>query len=189
MNKRLVIFSAPSGSGKTTIVHELIKRKNLKLEFSISATSRALRGKEKDGKDYYFLSVEEFKTKISDNEFVEWEEVYPGKFYGTLNDEIERIWKNGNVVVFDVDVVGGMNIKKKFEKNALSIFIKPPSIDELKKRLMNRGTDSMKDIEKRVAKANYELNFADEFDVVIFNDNLDNAIEKTYQTIVKFINS
>ena len=154
---KLIVFSAPSGSGKTTIVRHLLKQKELDLEFSISATSRERRGEEVDGKDYYFLSFEEFKKKIKNDEFLEWEEVYRDNFYGTLKTEVERIWAKGKHVIFDIDVSGGLRIKRKFPKETLAIFVKPPSIDELKIRLKNRKTESSDKINMRIAKASAEL--------------------------------
>jgi len=183
---KLVIFSAPSGSGKTTIVKHLLSL-NLGLEFSVSATSRPLRGTEIDGKDYYFLSVEEFKKKIVNDEFLEWEEVYEGKFYGTLKSEVERIRNKGNHVIFDVDVVGGCNIKKYFGNEALAVFVQPPSINELRSRLISRGTDTPEVIESRVAKAEYELTFAPQFDVIIVNDNLEKALAEAEKIMLNFL--
>jgi guanylate kinase len=161
---------------------------NLGLEFSISATSRAMRHTETDGKDYYFLSAEEFRKKIDNNEFLEWEEVYAGTFYGTLKSEVERIRDNGKHVVFDVDVVGGCNIKKYYGSEALAIFVQPPSVEELRNRLISRSTDTPEVIEKRVAKAEYELTFADQFDVIITNDQLEKALAQAKQVIREFIN-
>jgi guanylate kinase len=183
---KLVIFSAPSGSGKTTIVKHLLSL-NLGLEFSVSATSRPLRGTEIDGKDYYFLSVEEFKKKIVNDEFLEWEEVYEGKFYGTLKSEVERIRNKGNHVIFDVDVVGGCDIKKYFGNEALAVFVQPPSINELRSRLISRGTDTPEVIESRVAKAEYELTFAPQFDVIIVNDNLEKALAEAEKIMLNFL--
>ena len=157
------------------------------LEFSVSATSRAPRGEEKHGKEYYFFSADEFKKRIEAENFLEWEEVYPGCFYGTLKSEVERIWKAGHTVVFDVDVVGGVNIKKIFGDQALSVFIKAPSVDTLRQRLIGRGTDSMEKIEQRVAKAEYEMTFADKFDVVIVNDNLDTALAEAERAVRDFL--
>ena len=188
MDGKLIIFSAPSGSGKTSIVQNLLK-KDLNLEFSISATSRPQRENEVDGKDYYFLTADDFKVKIENGEFVEWEEVYENRFYGTLKTELERIWLQGKHVIFDVDVIGGLNIKNKFLDRALSIFIMPPSIEELEKRLILRSTDSNEDIETRLGKANEELSYADRFDVIIINDKLEKAVKKTETTIKKFIKS
>ncbi len=186
MEGKLFIFSAPSGSGKTTIVRTLLE-KDLDLEFSISATSRPKRENETDGKDYYFLSADDFKEKIDKDEFVEWEEVYENRFYGTLKSELERIWNQGKHVIFDVDVVGGLRIKKKYPDKALSIFIMPPSIEELEKRLILRSTDSIEDIETRINKAKEELNYAERFDIIIVNDNLDNAIMESEKVVINFI--
>ena len=172
---KLIIFSAPSGSGKTTLVHHLLSKPDLKLEFSVSATSRAMRPNEVDGKDYYFLSAEEFKHRIQKGEFLEWEEVYTDQFYGTLHSEIDRIHSEGNSVMFDVDVVGGLNIKNQFGDKALAVFVQPPSIEELERRLRNRSTESEESIKKRVGKAAEELKFANQFDVILVNDNLDEA--------------
>lgn len=187
MSGKLIIFSAPSGAGKTTIVRHLLNQ-NLGLEFSISATSRAMRYTETNGKDYYFLSAVEFKAKIDNNEFLEWEEVYAGTFYGTLKSEVERIRNNGKHVVFDVDVVGGCNIKKYYGSEALAVFVQPPSVEELRNRLISRSTDAPEVIEKRVAKAEYELTFADQFDVIITNDELEKALAQAEQIIREFTN-
>ena len=186
MKKRVVIFSAPSGSGKSTIVNYLLA-KDLGLEFSVSATCRAPRGEERHGKEYYFFTADEFKQRIEKDDFLEWEEVYPGCFYGTLKSELERIWKAGHAVVFDVDVVGGVNIKKIFGDQALSVFIKAPSVEVLRQRLIGRGTDSMEKIEQRVAKAEYEMTFADKFDVVIVNDNLETALAEAEKAVRDFL--
>lgn len=183
---KVIIFSAPSGSGKSTIVNYLLS-KNLGLEFSISATSRAPRGEEIHGKEYYFFSADEFKRRIEQGEFLEWEEVYPGCYYGTLKSELERIWGDGHTVVFDVDVVGGINIKKIFGEQALSIFVKAPSVEVLRQRLINRNTDSMEKIEQRVAKAEYEMTFADKFDVVVVNDELEKAFAQAEQAVRDFL--
>ena len=183
---KLIIFSAPSGAGKTTIVRHLLSQ-NLNLEFSISATSRGMRHTETNGKDYYFLSPEEFKAKIQNDEFLEWEEVYAGTFYGTLKSEVDRMRNNGQNVIFDVDVVGGCNIKKYYGDEALAIFVQPPSVEELRARLISRSTDAPEVIEKRVAKAEYELTFADKFDVVITNDQLENALVQAEKVIREFI--
>ena len=179
---KVIIFSAPSGSGKSTIVNYLLA-KDLGLEFSVSATCRAPRGEEKHGKEYYFFSTDEFKKRIEAKDFLEWEEVYPGCFYGTLKSELERIWKAGHAVVFDVDVVGGVNIKKIFGDQALSVFIKAPSVEVLRQRLIGRGTDSM----EKMAKAEYEMTFADKFDVVIVNDNLDMALAEAEKAVRDFL--
>ncbi len=186
MQGKLIIFSAPSGAGKTTIVRHLLEQ-NLNLEFSISATSRGMRHTETNGKDYYFLSPEEFRSKIENDEFLEWEEVYAGTFYGTLKSEVERIRTNGQNVIFDVDVVGGCNIKKFYGDDALAVFIQPPSIEELRKRLVSRSTDSPEVIEKRIAKAEYELTFASLFDRIIVNENLEKAFEEAEKCIRDFI--
>ena len=183
---KLIIFSAPSGSGKTTIVHWLMQQIP-GLAFSISATSRKKRPGETDGKDYYFLTVEEFKEKIRNNEFVEWEEVYENQFYGTLISEVERLRKEGKHVVFDVDVKGGMNIKRLYGNDAFSVFIMPPSIEELERRLRHRNTDDEESIRKRVKKAKYELQFAKHFDVVIVNDDLEKAEQETLKVVSSFI--
>ena len=183
---KLIIFSAPSGSGKTTIVKELLKVFP-QFEFSISATSRAPRGTEQNGVDYFFLTQEEFRQKMSEDAFVEWEEVYNGTCYGTLKSEMERIWSKGNIIIFDVDVMGGINLKKIFGEVACSIFIMPPSVEVLRERLIGRATDSMETIEKRVAKAEFEISKAQEFDHVIVNDILNEAVEQTKQVISGFI--
>ena len=186
---KLIVFSAPSGSGKTTIVRHLLEQDDLNLEFSISATSREKRGEEVDGKDYYYLSAKEFKTKIKNDEFLEWEEVYRDNFYGTLKTEVERIWKQGKHVIFDIDVSGGLRIKRKFPEETLAVFVKPPSIDELKIRLKKRKTESADKINMRVAKASAELATAPLFDVVIENDNLDNALKEAHKLVGEFVNS
>lgn len=186
---KLIVFSAPSGSGKTTIVKHLLGIEALNLEFSISATSREKRGDEVDGKDYYFLSSEAFKTKIKNEEFLEWEEVYRDNFYGTLKTEVERIWAKGKHVIFDIDVSGGLRIKRKFPEQTLAIFVKPPSIDELKIRLKKRSTESADKINMRVAKASAELATAPLFDVIIENDILENALERAEMLVGNFINS
>lgn len=184
---KAIIFSAPSGSGKSTIVHHLLK-KYPRFEFSISATTREPRGDEKHGADYYFLSVEEFKALINNDLLVEYEEVYPGRFYGTKKSELERIWEKGNVVIFDVDVVGGVNLKKYFGDQASSIFIKAPDIDSLRKRLNKRGTDSQDEIGKRLEKASWEMTFESQFDHVIVNDHLDQALSNTEEILNKILN-
>ena len=183
---KLIIFSAPSGSGKTTIVKRLLSTFP-QFEFSISATSRQPRGEERDGVDYFFLTQEEFKQKVAEQAFVEWEEVYNGTCYGTLRSEMERIWAKGNVIIFDVDVLGGINLKRIFGQRACSIFIKAPSVEALRERLIGRGTDSMETIEKRVAKAEFELSKADEFDFTVVNDSLDEAVARTENIIKDFL--
>lgn len=183
---KLVIFSAPSGSGKTTIVKELLKRFS-RFEFSISATSRAPRGNEQHGVDYYFLSHDEFRERVERNEFVEWEEVYAGTCYGTLRSEIDRIWAKGNIILFDVDVMGGINLKRKFGDEACSIFIMPPSVEELERRLRGRGTDSEEVIQKRIAKAEFELSKSVEFDHTVVNDQLDIAVNETAELVDNFL--
>lgn len=183
---KMIVVSAPSGSGKTTIVKQMLAS-GLNLEFSVSATSRNPRAGEKDGVDYYFLSPEAFKKKISSNEFIEWEEVYKNCYYGTLKSEVERIWRKQHHVIFDVDVIGGLNIKKQFSDICLSIFIKAPSIAELESRLKKRSTDSEETIRKRLEKAEYELGFAPQFDRIIVNDRLEKATEETFQIIKDFL--
>lgn len=184
---KLIIISAPSGCGKSTIINEIIKNKSLKLEFSISATTREPRRGEKDGVNYYFLSLEEFKSAIANDELVEYEEVYEGRFYGTLKKEVERIQSKGDNVILDIDVKGGINVKKKYGKNALSIFIQPPSIDTLRHRLLSRGTDSIEAINQRVNKAEYELSFAPQYDKVVVNDILRDAIDEVEKIITEFV--
>jgi len=183
---KVVIFSAPSGSGKTTIVRELLRRFP-QFEFSVSATSRAPRGCEQHGRDYYFLSPEEFSRAVADDRFVEWEEVYSGTCYGTLRSEVERIWAKGHVIVFDVDVIGGINLKRIFGSDACSVFIMPPSIGELRRRLVSRATDSPEVIDRRVAKAEFELTKAPEFDRVVVNDVLDDAVREVTAIIDEFL--
>lgn len=177
MKKKVVIFSAPSGSGKTTVVKHLISKFPC-LEFSISATSRQPRGSEVDGQDYYFLSEEQFLAKVAADDFVEYEQVYQGSYYGTLKSEVERIWSKGNIILFDVDVKGGVNLKKYFGDDALSVFIQAPSAEELRRRLEKRGTDSPEAIDRRVAKAEEEMQYASQFDVVLVNDDLDTCLRK-----------
>jgi guanylate kinase len=186
MKGKLIIFSAPSGAGKTTIVRHLLK-KNLNLEFSVSATSRAPRYNETHGKDYYFLSAEEFKKKITNGEFLEWEEVYKGVYYGSLKSEVERIRNHGKNVIFDVDVVGGLDIKKIYGDEALAIFVQPPSVDELLSRLQNRSTETEEKIQMRIAKAEQELSFASEFDVIITNNDLTQACKEAEIVIREFL--
>ena len=186
MEGKLIIFSAPSGSGKSSIIQHLLKQ-GLPLQFSISATSRAPRGEERHGKDYFFFSPEEFRMHIESGKFLEHEEVYKDKFYGTLKSEVERITQTGQNVIFDVDVIGGCNIKKFYGERALSVFIQPPSIDELRRRLENRNTDAPDIIEKRLEKAKYELSFASKFDTIIVNDDLAKAQEESLNVIKNFI--
>lgn len=183
---KLIIFSAPSGSGKTTIVRQLLGRYP-QFEFSISATSRAPRGQERDGVDYYFISNEEFERRVANDEFVEWEEVYAGTSYGTLRSEMDRIWNKGNVVLFDVDVMGGINLKRIFGADACSIFIMPPSIGELRKRLEGRATDSAEAIDRRVGKAALEIEKAPQFDHVVVNDILEEAVRKVSSIVDDFL--
>lgn len=184
---KLLVFSAPSGSGKTTIVRHLLALDYLNLEFSISATSRPSRGEEEEGKDYYFLSSKEFKNKIKNEEFLEWEEVYRDSFYGTLKSEVERIWAKGKHVIFDIDVAGGLRIKKKFPAETLAVFVKPPSVDELKIRLKKRKTESEEKINMRIAKASIELATAPQFDTIIKNVNLDQALQEAEKLVADFV--
>ena len=184
---KLIVFSAPSGSGKTTIVRYLLAQEELRLDFSISATSREPRGNEIDGKDYYFLNLHDFKQKIKQDEFLEWEEVYRDNFYGTLKSEIERIWAMGKNVIFDIDVVGGLDIKQIYPEKTLAVFVKPPSIEELKIRLKNRKTETEDKINMRVAKASIELATAPQFDHIIVNSNLNTALEEAYNLVADFV--
>nr|WP_321233037.1 guanylate kinase [uncultured Psychroserpens sp.] len=184
---KLIVFSAPSGSGKTTIVRHLLQQEELNLEFSISATSREKRGKEIHAKDYYFLSLKEFKSKIKNDEFLEWEEVYRDNFYGTLKTEIERIWAKGKHVIFDIDVSGGLRIKKKFPEETIAIFVKPPDLNELIIRLKERGEESEDKISMRVAKAPAELATAPLFDEIVLNKDLDKALKDAYNLVSDFI--
>jgi guanylate kinase len=186
---KLLVFSAPSGSGKTTIVRHLLGIPELNLEFSISATSREPRGQEVNGKDYYFISLSEFKNHIKAQDFLEWEEVYRDNFYGTLKSEVERIWALGKNVIFDIDVAGGLRIKSKFPEETLAVFVKPPSIDELKIRLKKRSTESDDKINMRIAKASVELATAPQFDKIIKNYDLDVAKEEAYQLVKEFIDA
>lgn len=187
MEGKAIIFSAPSGAGKTTVVHHLLKNNPL-LEFSVSACSRPKRPGEEDGKDYYFLSVPEFKEHIANGDFLEWEEVYTDNFYGTLRSEIERIWSKGHHVIFDVDVVGGMNLKKHFGKKALSIFVKAPSIEHLEKRLRTRSTETEESIARRMGKAAIEMEYASQFDHVLLNDDLSRALKEAEIVVGEFLN-
>lgn len=184
---KLFVFSAPSGSGKTTIVRHLLKQEHFGLEFSISATSREPRGEEKDGVDYYFISAKDFKNKIKSEEFLEWEEVYRDNFYGTLKTEVERIWAKGKHVIFDIDVAGGLRIKKKFPEQTLAVFVKPPSVDELKIRLKKRSTESEDKINMRIAKASIELATAPQFDKIIKNYDLDIALKEAEELVENFL--
>jgi guanylate kinase len=188
MEGKLVIISAPSGAGKTTIVKHLLD-KGLNLEFSVSATTRPLRGVETNGEDYFFLSVPDFRKKVENNEFVEWQEVYKDLLYGTLKSELERIWAKGRNVLFDVDVKGGINLKKIFGTRAIAIFIMPPSVEELENRLIKRATDTPEKIRMRVDKAKEELALANQFDTVIVNHQLDKAKEEAFNTVSSFINN
>ena len=184
---KLLVFSAPSGSGKTTIVKHLLEQEDLNLEFSVSCTTRESRGEEVHGKDYYFISLREFKDHIKAEEFVEWEEVYRDNFYGTLKSEVERIWAKGKNVIFDIDVAGGLRIKSKFQTETLAVFVKPPSIDELKIRLKNRSTETDDKINMRIAKASVELATAPQFDTVIKNYDLDIAKKEAYELVKEFL--
>lgn len=188
-NGKAIIFSAPSGSGKTTIVKHLLAT-NPKLGFSISACTRDKRGRnEENGKDYYFLTPEDFKRKIDNDEFIEWEEVYAGNFYGTLKSEVERIWKEGRHVIFDVDVKGGLHLKEYFGDKALAVFVKVPSIDELKERLMDRQTETENSLSQRIFKAKFEMTFEDKFDVTLVNEELGESLRKAEELVNNFINS
>lgn len=184
---KLIIFSAPSGTGKGTIINHLVKRFPT-LEFSISATSRLPRGVEQDGVEYYFISPENFADKVSRDEFVEWEEVYKGSCYGTLRSEMERIWSKGNVIIFDLDVKGGVALKGKFGDDALALFVMPPSIEELRRRLVGRGTESAEVIDKRIAKASEEMSYSVKYDKVIVNNHLEKALEEAAKIVGDFIN-
>lgn len=189
MNGKLLIFSAPSGAGKTTIVKRLLEQHGDKIAFSISASTREARGTEQDGVDYYFISKEDFLHKVAKQEFIEFEEVYSGTFYGTLRAEVERIWNEGKHVIFDIDVVGGLRLKSKFPEEALAIFVNPPSLEVLKERLTGRGTDSEEKLKERFAKAEHELSFANKFDVVLQNNDLETACAEAEKLVLDFINS
>ena len=186
MANKVLIFSAPSGSGKSTIVNHILGL-HPEVEFSVSATSRPPRGQEQNGVEYWFLDVDEFRQRIENEEFVEYEEVYPGRFYGTLKQEVERIWAKGHVIIFDVDVKGGVNLKKYFGDKALSIFIQAPSVEELRRRLILRGTDSEEEIEKRVGKAAEEMTYADKFDYILVNDVLETAFAESEKVVGDFL--
>lgn len=187
MSNKVIIFSAPSGAGKSTIVNHILGLRN-DLEFSISATSRAPRGQEQHGVEYYFFSADEFRQMIAEDKFVEYEEVYPGSFYGTLRSEVERIWAKGNAIVFDIDVQGGVNLKRIFGEQALSVFIQAPSVEILRERLIGRGTDTMEAIERRVAKAESEMKFAaGKFDYVLVNDDLKTALAEAEDIVADFL--
>ena len=186
--KKVIIFSAPSGSGKTTVVRHLLTKYH-QLEFSVSSTSRKRRSNEIDGKDYYFISPDEFKRLIDNDEFIEYEEVYDDRFYGTLKKEAERIWNEGKIIVFDVDVKGGMRLKETYGDRALSVFIMPTSLEVLRSRLLSRATESIEDIEKRVLRADIELSYANDFDIIILNDHLQTALQEAETIVENWINS
>ena len=185
MNKKVIIFSAPSGAGKSTVVSHLLKTFPF-LEFSISATSRAPRGSEKNGVEYYFFSEQQFRDLIARDAFVEYEEVYPGSFYGTLRSEVERIWAKGHIILFDIDVKGGVNLKRIFGNDALSVFVKPPSVEELRRRLIGRGTDSPEAIERRVAKAEEELKYESRFDRILETARLERTLAEEEEIVNTF---
>lgn len=189
MSGKLIIISAPSGCGKSTIIHDLTQRGNIDMTFSVSATNRKPREGEIDGVHYHFLPTSEFHDRIASGDFLEYEEVYPGRFYGTLKSEINRALDAGSNIVLDIDVKGGINVKKLYGDRALSIFIEPPSVEELRRRLENRGTESREVIDERISRAEFELSLAPQFDVVVVNDNLEQAIDRTEQLIVDFIGS
>ena len=186
MSNKVIIFSAPSGSGKSTIVSHILKL-HPEMEFSVSATSRAPRGQERNGIEYHFFTADEFRKMIAEDKFVEYEEVYAGSFYGTLKSEVQRIWDKGHVIIFDVDVKGGVNLKKYFGEKALSVFIQAPSVEELRKRLVARGTDSAEAIAKRVAKASEEMTYADKFDYILVNDDLQKAYAEAEKVVDNFL--
>ena len=189
IQEKLVVFSAPSGSGKTTIVRHLLTVETLPLAFSISATTRAPRGKEINGKDYHFLSVEEFKDRIEQGHFLEWEEVYPNQYYGTLKSEVVRLWQSGKAVLFDLDVVGGLAIKRQFPEQTLAIFVQPPNLETLIERLKNRKTEDQIALNKRIDKAPAEMAQAKFFDAILINDDLEQAFEKASSLVSNFLNS
>jgi guanylate kinase len=184
---KLIIFSAPSGAGKTTIVHHLLNKFSQQLEFSVSACSRPMRNHETHGVDYYFLTIEEFKQKIDNEEFIEWEEVYKDNYYGTLKIEVDRIWKKGKHVIFDVDVVGGLHLKNQFKNKAMAVFVMPPSIQHLEKRLKMRETETPESIARRIGKAENEIKTAELFDKIILNDSLDHAFEEAERIVSEFL--
>lgn len=186
MSNKVIIFSAPSGSGKSTIVCHILKL-HPEMEFSVSATSRAPRGQERNGIEYHFFTADEFRKMIAEDKFVEYEEVYAGSFYGTLKSEVQRIWDKGHVIIFDVDVKGGVNLKKYFGDKALSVFIQAPSVEELRKRLVARGTDSAEAIARRVAKASEEMTYADKFDYILVNDDLQKAYAEAEKVVDDFL--
>ncbi|MBI4946688.1 MAG: guanylate kinase [Bacteroidetes bacterium] len=185
--QKLIIFSAPSGAGKTTIVQHILQKFSGQLEFSISACTRSMRPNEVDGKDYHFISTEDFKHKIKKNEFVEWEEVYQGQFYGTLKSELDRIWRSGKQVIFDLDVQGGLNLKRKFGRQSFAIFVMPPSIEVLELRLRQRKTETPESLAKRVSKAREEILVADQFDRIIVNENLEHACAEAEKLVESFL--
>jgi guanylate kinase len=187
MEGRLIIFSAPSGAGKTTIVKHLLTKYQDRIAFSISASTREPRSNELDGKDYYFITKEEFLHRIAKKEFVEFEEVYSGTFYGTLRSEIQRIWDSGKAVIFDIDVIGGLHLKRKFKEQALAIFVQAPDMETLVERLRGRGTDSEEKLKERIEKAEKESSFSDEFDVILRNDNLEEACAEAEQMLLNFL--
>ena len=184
---KLIIISAPSGSGKSTIIGRVMQDESLRLAFSVSATTRPRRGQEEHGVDYYYLTLEEFKEKIANDELVEYQEVYEGRYYGTLKSEVERITNMGKNVVLDLDVLGGVNVKQMYGDRAISIFIQPPSVEVLRQRLINRGTDSMEDIQNRVDKAEFEISIGPQFDHTVINDDLDTAVAQVHDLIADFI--
>lgn len=187
MDNKVLVFSAPSGSGKSTIVNHILSIYQDSMEFSVSATSREPRGEEQNGREYYFLTTEEFKKMVEEDKFVEFEEVYEGRFYGTLKSECERIWNAGHVIIFDVDVKGGVNLKKYFGDAALSVFIKAPSVEVLRERLVNRGTDPPEAIEERIAKAEDEMAYAPQFDYILVNDDLKTAYAESEKVVEDFL--
>lgn len=189
MEGKVIIISAPSGCGKSTIIKAIMDRGNIDMQFSVSATNRRPRPGERHGESYYFLTDDEFKAKIAEDAFVEYEEVYPGRYYGTLRSEIERTCKAGHNVILDIDVKGGVNVKRQFGDGAVSIFVQPPSVDELRRRLEGRGTDSPEVIDQRIGRAEYELSFAPQYDFVVVNDTLDKAVDDTERVIKNFINA